>query len=106
MVSIVEEPPEFDNVWDEQTSPILLKGLSLHFVQIGAVASLGPASARIVYARRLSRLAKLIDSGTLLTPPVTNLGFLSAATVRLAHERLEAREVFGKLVMQHAPETP
>ena len=106
VVSIVEEPPEFDNVWDERTSPILLKGLSFHFVQIGALASLASPSARIAYARRLSRLAKLIDSGTLLPPTVTNLGPLSAATVRLAHERLEARGVFGKLVMQHEPSTP
>jgi hypothetical protein len=47
----------------------------------------------------LGRLARRFDSGVLSPPHVTDLGRMSAAVVRHAHELLEANTVQGKLAM-------
>ncbi len=100
VASIVEEPPGFAlDLWDEATSPLITRSVSFHFVQLGARASLGPASGWAAYGVRLARLAALYEAGTIAPPAVEVVGSLSAATTRAAHARLEAGHVRGKLVM-------
>lgn len=102
VISIVEEPADFDlNLWDERTSPLVLKSISFHFVQLGARAYLGGPESWAAYRRELGELAEMIDSGTFRTPKVTVVGPLSVASVRMAHSALEVGRNQGKLVMNH-----
>jgi NADPH:quinone reductase-like Zn-dependent oxidoreductase len=102
VVSIVEKPADFDfNLWDERTSPLVLKSASFHFVQLGARAYLGEPGSWMAYRRELDELAKLIDSGTFRALKVTVVGPLSVASVRVAHSALEVGRNQGKLMMNH-----
>ncbi len=101
VVSIVEEPPDYPlNLWDENTSPLMVRSVSFHFVQLGAPARLGPPSGWAAYGQRLRRLAELFESGALPRPRVEGVGPLSADTARRAHTLLEGGHVRGKLVME------
>jgi NADPH:quinone reductase-like Zn-dependent oxidoreductase len=64
---------------------------------ISAIAYYAPASRHKVYRKQLKEIADMIDSGAVRLPPVTDLGTLSAATVREAHRRLESGHTIGKL---------
>lgn len=101
VVSIVEEPAGFPlDLWDEATSPLMVRSASFHFVQHGALALLGPPAAWPLYGRRLAALAALYAEGALRPPRVEVVGALSADTARRAHTLLEGGHVRGKLVME------
>jgi NADPH:quinone reductase-like Zn-dependent oxidoreductase len=103
VVSIVEEPPDYPlNLWDEDTSPLMVRSVSFHFVQLGARARLGPPSSWVSYGQRLAKLAALYETGALPRPRVERVGSLSSATARRAHTLLEEGHVRGKLVMEGA----
>lgn len=101
VVSIVEEPSDYPlNLWDENTSALMVRSVSFHFVQLGAPARLGPPSGWVAYGQRLRKLAELFDTGALPRPRVERVGTLSAATARHAHTLLEGAHTRGKLVME------
>lgn len=101
VVSIVEEPANFAlNIWDEQTSPLSMRSLSFHFVEIGARARSSVRANWTLYRQELDWLAERIDDGRLSPPPVTVVGSLSAETARAAHERIATGHSGGKLVMR------
>jgi NADPH:quinone reductase-like Zn-dependent oxidoreductase len=99
VVSIVEEPADFSlNLWDENTSPMVLKAVSFHFEQLGANALQGKNTG--VYYRELDELKKLLESGQLPAPQISDVGDLSLETVRQAHLKLEESHSKGKMVMK------
>ena len=51
------------------------------------------------YQRVLDQIAALFDSNKVTKPPITVVGSLSVATVKKAHEMLEANSTQGKLIM-------
>lgn len=55
-------------------------------------------------ATTLESVAKLVDSGTLRTTLTTHLTPLDAATMRRAHEIVEASRTIGKVVVTDWPE--
>lgn len=98
VVSIVEEPPDFSlNLWDEETSPMVLKAVTFHFEQLGAMALRGSRSN--IYQHELSELKKMIENHQLKAPQISEVGGLSARTVQQAHAALEKGHSKGKLVM-------
>lgn len=100
IVSIVEEPPDFDlNLWNEYASPLVMKSLSFHFVQLAARAVYGKREDWLAYRRMLDEIRKLLESGILSAPKIQAVGGLSVETVRRAHEMLETGHTQGKLVM-------
>ena len=101
VVSIVEESPDFPlNLWDEETSPMVLKAISFHFEQLGAAALRGKKTE--VYQRELSILKELVERGQVSAPQITEVGGLTAQTVRDAHAALEQSHSKGKMVMKIA----
>jgi NADPH2:quinone reductase len=101
VVSIVEEPADSPfNLWDETRSPLILRSLEFHFIQLGARARYAPRETWTVYREQLEALSRLFQEGALKPPAVRTVGSLSAATAREAHRLLEEGRVQGKLVME------
>ncbi|OJT25923.1 hypothetical protein BO221_08790 [Archangium sp. Cb G35] len=101
VVSIVEEPSDSSfNLWDETRSPLILRSLEFHFIQLGARALYAPRETWTVYREQLEAICRLIEEGALKPPAVRSVGPLSAATAREAHRLLEEGRVQGKLVME------
>jgi NADPH:quinone reductase len=100
VVSIVEEPADFAlNLWDENTSPLIMKSLSFHFVQLAARAVYGKRKDWLAYRRMLDEIGKLFEAKILNAPKIQAVGEFSVETVRRAHEMLETGHTQGKLVM-------
>jgi NADPH:quinone reductase len=100
VVSIVEEPADFPlNIWDEPTSPLSLKSLSFHFVEIGAMSRYSSPDRWARYRTELDWLTMQAESGAIKPPRIKIVGTLSAETARLAHQQLATRHAKGKLVM-------
>jgi NADPH2:quinone reductase len=103
IISIVEEPPEFDfNIWRADTSPFFAKSGTYHFVALSARARNGGPDDWGVYRGIMSDLASLVSSGKIKLPKLNELGELSEDTIREAHTLQESGRVKGKLVMQVA----
>lgn len=103
IVSIVEEPPEFDfNIWRADISPFFAKSGTYHFVALSARARNGGPDDWGVYRGIMTDLASLVSSGKIKLPKLTELGELSEGTIREAHTLLESGRAKGKLVMQVA----
>jgi NADPH2:quinone reductase len=99
VVSIVEEPESYPlNLWDERTSPLILRSASFHFVQLAARRQHGSRSSWDRYGRDLAILTQLLDTGALPPVPVTDVGPFSLEAVRRAHRLLDEGGVLGKLV--------
>jgi NADPH:quinone reductase-like Zn-dependent oxidoreductase len=99
VVSIVEEPAAYPlDLWDERTSPLVVRSVSYHFVQLAAALRHGPRAGWGRYGRELAELARLLDAGALPPVPAADLGPFSLAAVRRAHALLDAGGVRGKLV--------
>jgi NADPH:quinone reductase len=75
------------------------KSATVHFVLLSARAALGRPAEWGWYARRLEELARWTEAGVLRPPEIRNVGRLSVAAVRTAHQILEEGHVQGKLVM-------
>ncbi len=100
IVSIVEEPPEFDfNIWRADVSPFFAKSGTYHFVALSARARNGGPGDWSVYPHIMSDLASLVETGKVVLPKATELGELSEETISKAHSLLEAGHVKGKLVL-------
>lgn len=84
------------SVTDENT--LFDKSATFHFELVFALAEQPDASRHAVYAAQLSELAALIDAGAVKLPKITDIGTLSADTVRKAHAQLESGHTTGKLV--------
>jgi NADPH:quinone reductase-like Zn-dependent oxidoreductase len=100
IVSIVEEPPEFDlNIWRADISPFFAKSGTYHFVALSTRARNGAHRDWSVYHPIMSDLASLVETNTLTLPKATELGELSEETISRAHSLLEAGHVKAKLVL-------
>jgi NADPH:quinone reductase len=100
VVSIVEEPADFPlNIWDEQSSPLSLRSLSFHFVEIGAMSRYMSPDHWTRYRTKLDWLTTQAESGAIMPPRIKIVGTLCAETARLAHQQLATRHAGGKLVM-------
>ncbi len=98
VVSVVNGPKDQSHGLAEADEDNLFdRSAAFHFEMISAIAYYGPASRQKVYRERLEEIAGMIDGGAVKLPSVTNLGSLSAATVREAHRRLESGHTIGKL---------
>jgi NADPH:quinone reductase-like Zn-dependent oxidoreductase len=75
------------------------KSAIFHFLMISARALYGPPDSWGIYAEQLAALAQLLEDGQLQPPQIRDLGRMSVATVRTAHQLLEDGHVQGKLVM-------
>lgn len=99
VVTIVEEPAGFAiDVWDENTSPLVLRSASLHFVQLAARLTYAPEDTWSIYGQQLGILARMIDDGQMAPVQITDVGPLSVDAVRRAHALLEDGHVQGKLI--------
>jgi NADPH:quinone reductase-like Zn-dependent oxidoreductase len=99
VVSIVNGPrPSDDDVSLSDEDILFNKSAAFHFELIFAQTEYAPARTTESYARDLQRIADLIEAGSLRIPKTTEVGSLSAETVRIAHQMLEAGHTTGKLV--------
>lgn len=100
VVSIVEEPEDFSlNIWHGRKSPMFARSATFHFELLSARAMFGGPETWKIYHKELNTLTALIEAGALKPPAVTEVGGLSAESVRRAHTLLEEGHVQGKLVM-------
>jgi len=100
VVSIVEEPPEFDyNIWRADISPMFAKSTTFHFIATSARARNGDSHDWKIYHQSMTALAALVETGAVQIPKVNDYGELSEKTIREAHTQLEAGHVKGKLVL-------
>jgi len=99
VVSIVNGPRssgESDVPGDEDI--LFNKSAAFHFELIFAQTEYAPARKTDSYATDLQRIAAWIEAGSLRLPKITEVGPLTAATVRTAHQMLESGHTTGKLV--------
>jgi NADPH:quinone reductase len=75
------------------------KSAIFHFLMVSSRALYGPPASWGSYAEQLAALTQLLEDGRLQPPQIRDLGRLSVATVRTAHQLLEDGHVQGKLVM-------
>lgn len=75
------------------------KSAIFHFLMVSARALYGPPESWGIYAEQLAVLAQLLADGQLQPPQIREVGRLSVATVRTAHQLLEDGHMQGKLVM-------
>ena len=64
IVSVVEEPPEFDfDIWRADTSPFFAKSGTYHFVAASARARNGSPDEWAVYGDMMSDIVRLVEAG-------------------------------------------
>lgn len=88
-------PPE-----DDDENRLFNRSAAFHFVMASVRGTFGSPDTWLVYGRQLAALTKLIESGDIQPPAITEVGGLSVETVRRAHALLETGHVQGKLVMR------
>jgi NADPH:quinone reductase-like Zn-dependent oxidoreductase len=99
VVSIVNGPKDASrDVAIADEDGLFNKSATFHFQLVYALAEYAPPDRQSIYAQQLNALASMIDGGTITLPKTTNIGPLSAATVRDAHRMLEGGHTNGKLV--------
>ncbi|WP_086739230.1 quinone oxidoreductase family protein [Erythrobacter colymbi] len=100
VVSIVEEPADFPlNLWDETASPMSMRSLSFHFVELSAGARLVGRDALCFFRKGFDWLGTQVDAGLIRPPRIQDMGVLSADTARKAHRLLATGHAGGKLIM-------
>nr|MBC8246889.1 zinc-binding dehydrogenase [Deltaproteobacteria bacterium] len=100
IVSVVEEPPGFYfDIWRADTSPFFAKSGTYHFVAASARARNGGPDDWAIYGDMMSDIVRLVEAGELKLPDITDLGSLSAETIREAHMLLETGKSKGKLAL-------
>jgi NADPH:quinone reductase-like Zn-dependent oxidoreductase len=98
-VSIVNGPRVSDDADFPADEDVLFnKSAAFHFELIFAQTEYAPARATASYARDMRKIAALLEAGALRLPKITEVGTLSAETVRAAHQTLEGGHTMGKLV--------
>lgn len=99
VVSIVNGPRVSPDPMEMSDEDILFnKSASFHFELLFAQTEYAPTRTTESYTKNLRRIAALIDAGSLRPPRITEIGILSAETVRAAHQALETAHTMGKLV--------
>ena len=100
VVAIVSGPRDATHGEPESDEDRLFdKSATFHLLVLSAWAALGPPAIWGRYAQQLRVLARLIEGEQLQPPRVRDVGRLSVASVRAAHQLLEGGHVQGKLVM-------
>jgi len=99
VVSLVNAPK--DNSHPEELADeeaLFSRSAAFHFELVFAQAEYGSPQLYAPYTEQLGFLSDLIAAGSAVLPKVTNVGSLSAETVRAAHRMLETGHTRGKLV--------
>lgn len=100
VISIVQGPREDSHPPEEDDENRLFnRSAAFHFVMSSVRGTFGAPEIWSVYARQLTALAGLIESGSIQAPTVNEVGGLSVETVQRAHALLETGHTQGKLVM-------
>ena len=89
---------------DDPTEPLdvmkmKFKSLSLH-IEFMYARSMFKAADMDEQGKLLTRVADLIDQGTIQTTVGKNLGIINADNLKLAHAELEAGQSIGKIVLE------
>lgn len=99
VVSIVKAPKDNSHGPAEADEEALFrKSAAFHFELVFALAEYARQERRLQYSRDLGWLAAMLESGALHLPRISNVGELSADTVKKAHGLLESGRTIGKLV--------
>jgi NADPH2:quinone reductase len=99
VVSVVNGPRDQSHgVTEADEDNLFDRAASFHFEMISAIAYYAPQARHTIYQERLREISAMIDRGSVRMPAITDLGPLSAAVVREAHQRLEGGHTIGKLV--------
>jgi NADPH2:quinone reductase len=83
------------------TAPLWSKCVSIHPELMFTRSTFGTPDM-IEQHRLLSEAAELVDRGVVRTTMTSNLGRLSAATLKRAHAQLESGTTIGKVVLEVA----
>ena len=100
VVSIMQEPNDFTlYLWDYLKSPLFSKSATFHFEFLGARGLFGGPETWKSYRKELNALTELLEANHIKPPAITDIGSLSAESVRRAHTILEEGHGKGKLVV-------
>ncbi|WP_263410967.1 zinc-binding alcohol dehydrogenase family protein [Terriglobus tenax] len=91
-IGVIDDPATLD------AKPLKRKSASLHWEFMFA-RSIFQTPDMIRQHELLTRVAALVDAGTLRTTADDNLGPINAANLRTAHERIATGKVRGKMVL-------
>jgi NADPH:quinone reductase-like Zn-dependent oxidoreductase len=101
VISIVQGPRDASHPPEENDEDRLFdRSATFHFVLVSARGMFGGPDTWPVYGRQLEALTDRFEAGEIEPPRITEVGNLSADTVRRAHAMLETGHVQGKLVMR------
>lgn len=95
-IGMIDDPGTLD------IQRLKLKALSFHWEFMFTRPMFGTGDMDAQH-RLLTRVADLVDAGTIRTTMTTNLGQMSAATLREAHRLQESGRSIGKTVLTNAP---
>jgi NADPH:quinone reductase-like Zn-dependent oxidoreductase len=99
VVSIVKAPKDNSHPPAEADEEALFrKSAAFHFELVFALAEYAPKEHHQRYSRELEWVGSMLESGALRLPRISNVGELSADTVKKAHRLLEGGRTIGKLV--------
>jgi len=100
VISIVQGPRDDSHPPEQDDENRLFnRSAAFHFVMASVQGTFGAPETWSVYARQLTALADLIESGAIKPPTITEVGLLSVETAQRAHALLETGHTQGKLVM-------
>lgn len=92
-LALIDDPETLD------ARPLKTKSISLHW-EFMYTRSMFETPDMIAQHQLLTRVASLIDNGTIKTTLGEKLGAINAENIRQAHRQLETGKTMGKLVME------
>lgn len=92
-LALIDDPETLD------ARPLKVKSISLHW-EFMFTRSMFETTDIIEQHRLLTRVASLIDEGTLKTTLGEHFGEINAHNLRRAHQRLETQRAVGKIVLE------
>lgn len=99
VISIVSGPKDSSHPKELVDEEMLYsRSAAFHFELVFAQTEYASGKSYETYTQQLAFLSELIANGSLALPKVTEIGDLSADTVRAAHRLLESGHTKGKLV--------
>lgn len=105
VVSIVEEPDDFTlnlltlTFGEGRESSFFAKSATFYCELLSTHAMFGEPETWQIYQRQLNALTELFEAGHIKPPAITDMGSLSAESLRRAHTMLEVGRGKGKLVV-------
>jgi NADPH:quinone reductase and related Zn-dependent oxidoreductases len=92
-LALIDDPETLD------ARPLKTKSISLHW-EFMYTRSMFETPDMIAQHQLLTRVAALIDNGTIKTTLGEKLGAINAENIRQAHRQLETGKTMGKLVLE------